>query len=146
MVLNPFTYTIFQSSSNRERTDSRRGLNTDETRLKSPLVGEGGGGGGGWVFTFSWVSTQPLVSWLVWTTKARQQGVELTLNCWCFMRAHHYSVEGAWQETYTQTNLIYRKIPKISPGAYIFQRPFLRGLFLEGLIYGGEFAFQNRLG
>ena len=29
----------------------------------------------------------------------------------------------------------YRKIPKISPGAYIFQRPFLRGLFLEGLIY-----------
>ena len=25
----------------------------------------------------------------------------------------------------------YRKIPKISPGAYIFQRSFLRGLFLE---------------
>ena len=24
--------------------------------------------------------------------------------------------------------------------------PFLRGLFLEGLIYGGKFAFQNRLG
>ena len=40
----------------------------------------------------------------------------------------------------------YRKIPKISPGAYIFQRPFLRGLFLEGLIYGGKFAFQNRMG
>ena len=35
----------------------------------------------------------------------------------------------------------YRKIPKISPGAYIFQRPFLRGLVLEGL----KFAFQNRL-
>ena len=34
----------------------------------------------------------------------------------------------------------YRKFPKISPGAYIFQRPFLRGLFLEGLIYGGKFA------
>ena len=32
----------------------------------------------------------------------------------------------------------YRKIPKISPGAYIFQRPFLRGLFLEGLIFGGD--------
>ena len=30
----------------------------------------------------------------------------------------------------------YRKIPKISPGAYIFQRPFLRGLFLEGLVFG----------
>ena len=28
----------------------------------------------------------------------------------------------------------YHKIPKISPGAYIFQRPLLRGLFLEGLI------------
>ena len=35
------------------------------------------------------------------------------------------------------------KILKISPGAYIFQRPFLRGLFLEGLMYGGKFAFQN---
>ena len=40
----------------------------------------------------------------------------------------------------------YRKIPKIGPGAYIFQRPLLRGLFLEGHIYGGNFAFQNRLG
>ena len=39
----------------------------------------------------------------------------------------------------------YRKIPKISPGTYIFQRPFLKGLFLEGLIYRGKFAFQNRL-
>ena len=39
----------------------------------------------------------------------------------------------------------YNKIPKINPEAYIFQRPFLRGLFLEGLIYGGKFAFQNRL-
>ena len=41
----------------------------------------------------------------------------------------------------------YRKIPKISPRAYIFQRPSLRGLFLtrclywESLIYGGKFAF-----
>ena len=39
-----------------------------------------------------------------------------------------------------QTN--YRKIPKISPGGYIFQRPFLRGLYSEGLIYGGKFAFK----
>ena len=49
----------------------------------------------------------------------------------------------------------YRKIPKISPGAYIFQRPFLRGLFFlgggrggglhsDGLMYEGKFAFQNR--
>ena len=33
----------------------------------------------------------------------------------------------------------YCKIPKISPGAYIFQRPFLRGLFLEGLMFGGTY-------
>ena len=39
----------------------------------------------------------------------------------------------------------YRKIPKISLGAYIFQRPFFRGLYSEGLIYGGKLAFQNRL-
>ena len=38
----------------------------------------------------------------------------------------------------------YSKILKISPGTYIFQRPFLKCLFLEGLIYGGKFAFQNR--
>ena len=44
----------------------------------------------------------------------------------------------------------YRKIPKISPRAYIFQRSFSRGLFLEEPIFGGaylrrRFAFQNRL-
>ena len=33
----------------------------------------------------------------------------------------------------------YRKLPKIFPGAYIFQRHFLRGLFLEGLIFGGAY-------
>ena len=43
-------------------------------------------------------------------------------------------------------SLKYRKIPKISPGAYIFERPFLRGVFFEGLIYVGKFVFQNRLG
>ena len=34
----------------------------------------------------------------------------------------------------------YHKIPKISPGSYIFQRPFW-GAYL----FGGKFAFQNRL-
>ena len=48
------------------------------------------------------------------------------------------------------TYLTYRKIPKISPGAYIFERPFLRGLSTEGnlrfkidwatLIVGRKFA------
>ena len=37
-------------------------------------------------------------------------------------------------------NADYRKIPKISPGAYIFQRPFSRGLFLEGLVVGKKFT------
>ena len=37
----------------------------------------------------------------------------------------------------------YRKIPKVSPGAYIFQRPFLRDLFLEGLIYGGAYLRRD---
>ena len=32
---------------------------------------------------------------------------------------------------------LYRKIPKISPGAYILQRTFLRRLFWKGLIFGG---------
>ena len=36
----------------------------------------------------------------------------------------------------------YRKIPKISPEAYIFQRPFLRGLYLEGQFNGGFFALM----
>ena len=36
--------------------------------------------------------------------------------------------------------LKYCKIPKISPGAYIFQRPFLRGLFLEGPIFGRAYV------
>ena len=66
MVLNPFTYTIFQSSSNhQERTDSRRGLNTDETRLKSPLEGEREGGGGGGVSVYFLLSLYPTASLLV---------------------------------------------------------------------------------
>ena len=34
-------------------------------------------------------------------------------------------------------------ILKISPGAYIFQRPFLTGLFLEGLIFGGAHLWRE---
>ena len=52
----------------------------------------------------------------------------------------------AYTDRYGAGVLDNRKIPKISPGAYIFQRLFLRGLFLEGLIYGGKFVFRNRLG
>ena len=38
---------------------------------------------------------------------------------------------------------IYCKISKISPGAYIFQRPMLRGLVLEGLIFGGAYLWRE---
>ena len=34
---------------------------------------------------------------------------------------------------------IHCKIPKISPGVYIFQRPFLWRLFLEGPLLGGAY-------
>ena len=33
----------------------------------------------------------------------------------------------------------YHKIPKVSPGAYTFHRPFLRGLVLEGLLFAGAY-------
>ena len=35
----------------------------------------------------------------------------------------------------------YRKIPKISPEDYIFQKPFLRGLVLEGLTGRNRYIF-----
>ena len=38
---------------------------------------------------------------------------------------------------------MYHKILKISPEAYIFQRPFLRGLFLEGLTFGGAYLWKE---
>ena len=39
----------------------------------------------------------------------------------------------------------YCKIPKISPGAYIFQRPFLRGSYTEGnLRFKLELAYTER--
>ena len=37
--------------------------------------------------------------------------------------------------------MIYRKIPKISPGAYIFERPFLRA----GLIFGRGLSTEGNL-
>ena len=38
------------------------------------------------------------------------------------------------------------KFREQAPGLIFSKRPCLRALFLEGLIYGGKFAFQNRLG
>ena len=39
---------------------------------------------------------------------------------------------GAMKSTPTMVLKFYRKIPKINPGAYICQKTFLRGLFLDG--------------
>ena len=39
----------------------------------------------------------------------------------------------------------YRKIPKISAEAYIFQRPVLRGLFLVGLIFRRGLSTEGNL-
>ena len=38
---------------------------------------------------------------------------------------------------------IYRTIRKISSEGYVFQMPFLRGLFLEGLIFGGPYIQRD---
>ena len=43
----------------------------------------------------------------------------------------------------TISERVYRKIPKISPRAYIFQRPYLRRLFLEGLLFGGAYLWRE---
>ena len=51
-----------------------------------------------------------------------------------------YNLSEIWLVALIGRHSSYRKIPKISPGAYIFQRPFLRGLFLEGLVFGGAYV------
>ena len=43
-----------------------------------------------------------------------------------------------YKVTFSQVDTRYRKIPKISPGAYIFQRPFF-----EGLIFGGAYLWRE---
>ena len=44
----------------------------------------------------------------------------------------------SWSNKISQLN--YRKIPKISPGAYIsFSKALFEGLMLEGLIFGGAY-------
>ena len=52
-----------------------------------------------------------------------------------------YGCKGIWNFSLSVEK--YRKIPKISPGNYIFQRPFLRGLFLEGPIFGGAYLWRE---
>ena len=61
----------------------------------------------------------------------------------CMVYIHYYSLCTvniiAPTQRFSKYTMTYHKIPKISPGAYFFQRPLLRGLFLEGLIFGGAY-------
>ena len=50
---------------------------------------------------------------------------------WVYVRTKS-TLDSFTPVTVKRTISDYRKIQEISPGAYIFQRPFLRGLFLEG--------------
>ena len=58
-------------------------------------------------------------------------------------RLHNLLQTRQIQRNQTLYKYIYRKVPKISPGAYIFQRPFLRGVFLEGVIFGGAYLWRE---
>ena len=48
-----------------------------------------------------------------------------------------------WTPPLTLGKSVTGKIPKKGPRAYIFQTPFLRGLFLEGLILGGAYVWRE---
>ena len=53
----------------------------------------------------------------------------------CICRILFISIEQQADVGFSRKSILfahYRKIPKISPGAYIFQRPFLRGLSTDG--------------
>ena len=53
-------------------------------------------------------------------------------------KKHFVNGKQPWSPSYT---VKFQKI--ISPGAYIFQRSFLRGVFLEGLIFGGAYVWRE---
>ena len=61
----------------------------------------------------------------------------MNLNYHYFKSVLFYTQQGTLRSKYKVNK--YRNIPKINFGAYIFQRPFLRGLFLEGLVFGGAY-------
>ena len=61
----------------------------------------------------------------------------MNLNYHYFQSVLFYKPQGTLGFKYEVNK--YRKIRKISLGAYIFQTPFLRRLFLEGLVFGGAY-------
>ena len=91
--------------------------------------------------------------WLVGNHTIFQKGIHFwRISFWFLVDCNASSMTGSNVPTYSQgcnyclVAREYRKMPKISPGAYIFQRLFLGGLYSKGLIYGGKFAFQNQVG
>ena len=48
------------------------------------------------------------------------------------LRALHDALRETFLKVTKITDFKYRKIPKISSGAYSFQRPYLKGLFFKG--------------
>ena len=65
---------------------------------------------------------------------------ETDIGCFVFSTSSDFRPREPMECCPFRSPIAYRKIPKISPGAYIFQRPCLRGLFLEGLIFGGAYV------
>ena len=45
--------------------------------------------------------------------------------------------------TVLSVTVLYHKIPKISPGVYIFERSFLGACFFEGLILEGAYLWRE---
>ena len=85
---------------------------------------------------------------VVRSSKNRIDGVlsRIFIHSRCKARSHNPEGSCALREKKKRIPVFdhtYRKIPKISSGANIFQRPFLRGLFLEGLIFGGTYLWRE---
>ena len=76
-----------------------------------------------WLFTFSF-NLRLACSTSAWPT--------LRVFKWLRRKCNDICTRLDILETVSQPLLTYRKIPKINSGAYIFQRPFLRGLSTEG--------------
>ena len=89
-------------------------------------------------FSFSFFFFSLLL--ISWNTVLHKYTVCFHIHCNNQIKTRHGNLE-IWNSC--SCVQIYRKIPEISPRAYIFQRPFLRGLFLEGLIFRGAHLWRE---
>ena len=86
------------------------------------------------------------------TFKKQAPGTQSKIRGLCFVVCGHPMI-ATWRALYSQAmhhsifcqkvTIKYRKTPEISLATYIFQRPFLRRLFLEGLIFGGAYLWRE---